>query len=102
MPDPLPDPTRPALEHVPTPEARTESRPTCARVREIGRGPLPLRLPLLLARAPDGRLAVLDRPAPNRFRLSRFAADGTPQPGGAEFARGKGDTELTDPAGLAV
>src|SRR5436190_23552425 len=65
--------------------------------REIG----PFKQPLSLACAPGG-LLVLDRPDADRFRLSRVNAEGAVAGVAAEFAKGEGDAELSEPVSLVV
>jgi tripartite motif-containing protein 71 len=85
----------------PGPLAAAAAPPGARLVREIGRD-LPLRQPLLLALDPEGRTVVLDRPAADYFRLSRLAPGGEAVDAGVVFARGPADTELLEPASLAV
>jgi sugar lactone lactonase YvrE len=68
-------------------------------VRDLGAD---VQQPLAVALAPDGRLLVLDRPAPERFRITSFGAGGEATGAAAEFGRGTADEELLEPAGVAA
>jgi sugar lactone lactonase YvrE len=68
-------------------------------VRELGPE---VQQPLAVALTPDGRLLVLDRPGPDRFRITAFAAGGEGQGPTAEFGKGSADEELLEPAGVAA
>jgi DNA-binding beta-propeller fold protein YncE len=68
-------------------------------VRELGPE---VQLPLAVALTPDGRLLVLDRPGPERFRITSFAAGGEGTGPAAEFGKGSADEELLEPAGVAA
>jgi sugar lactone lactonase YvrE len=72
-------------------------------LRQIGEGLQPaLTQPLGVAIDRSQRILVLDRPSPDRFRLSRFRAEGEAEGACAEFARAAADTDLLDPVGLIV
>lgn len=70
-------------------------------VREIGGG-VPLKQPLAVAIDNEQRLLVLDRPAPDRFRLSTFSIQGELLSGGFAVSKGTANHELTGPVALAV